>query len=377
MIRSCRNPLRISERPNGSGKKVVRVPAVGAAVSPLFLCTDQADVLARGLWGLLCPGLQRFVFHPFSSAHQQACFLILWGRLFMEPDATAVHIRRKPPWLTKRLPPATLREEVRRLLRDGGVHTVCEEARCPNLAECFSRRTATFLILGDRCTRNCRFCAIRRDAPDPPDPEEPERVAEAARRLNLRYVVVTSVTRDDLSDGGSGHFAETIRRIRAKLPSARVEVLIPDFQGSEKALADVIETRPDVLNHNLETVDRLYPEVRPKAEYRRSLGVIARARRLDPGIITKSGLMLGLGEGEDELRKSLDDLLDAGCRILTLGQYLRPSRDHHPVRRYVPPAEFAEWERYALKTGFLGAACGPFVRSSYRAGELFQAAPRR
>jgi lipoic acid synthetase len=259
----------------------------------------------------------------------------------------------------------------------GRLHTVCQEAKCPNIWECFSARTATFLILGDRCTRNCGFCAVATGPQGPPDPEEPQRVADAAAAMQLAYVVVTSVTRDDLTDGGACHFAETIGRIRERLPEARIEVLIPDFQGHRHALQRVVQARPDVLNHNIETVARLYPTVRPQAIYARSLELIKRVGVYDPSIPTKSGLMLGLGETEDEIRQSLADLRAAGCRMLTLGQYLQPSKQHLPVNRFVTPEEFDRWKTAAVAMGFTEVASGPFVRSSYHAGELFDTAVDR
>lgn len=277
---------------------------------------------------------------------------------------------RKPAWLKTRLPTGPEYESVRALIRDGGLHTVCQEAHCPNQWECFSARTATFLILGPNCTRNCCFCAVGHGAPSPPDPDEPARVAEAAGRMGLRYVVVTSVTRDDLPDGGAFLFAETVRAVRMKIPGAAVELLIPDFLGDEKALRTVVEAKPDVLNHNIETVPRLYPAVRPQAIYGRSLELLRRAKTMDPSFPTKSGLMLGLGESPDEVRGTLQDLRDAGCGILTLGQYLRPSGGHIEVARFLPPEEFDAWRRTALEMGFSRVASGPFVRSSYHARDL-------
>jgi lipoic acid synthetase len=279
----------------------------------------------------------------------------------------------KPPWLRRRIPSGSTYQDVQRLLKDTSLHTVCREACCPNLGECYSRGTATFLILGDRCTRNCRFCAVSHGVPLPPDPDEPARVAEAVEKLGLRYVVITSVTRDDLPDGGAGIFSQTIRMIRRRTPASMVEVLIPDFQGNREALKTVLEGRPDVLNHNVETVPRLYPTVRPGAVYRRSMELLRQARNLNLSIPTKSGFMLGLGETSEEVRQVLRDLLDAGCRILTLGQYLQPSQDHLPVERFIRPEEFEEWKQTGLAMGFAGVASGPFVRSSYHAHELFQA----
>ena len=279
----------------------------------------------------------------------------------------------KPPWLKRSIPSGATYQRVRRLLKDGDLHTVCEEACCPNLGECFSRGTATFLILGDRCTRHCRFCAVGHGPLGPPDPHEPQRVAEAAKAMALKYVVVTSVTRDDLPDGGAGLFAQTILALREKVPGTLVEVLIPDFQGDDEALKKVMEARPDVLNHNVETVPRLYPMVRPGAVYERSLRLLKKAREIDRSVATKSGLMLGLGEADDEIGRALQDLVEAGCTMLTLGQYLQPSRDHLPVERFIPPEEFDRWKETALRMGFVEVASGPFVRSSYHARELYQA----
>lgn len=281
---------------------------------------------------------------------------------------------KKPPWLTRRLPSGPEYEKIRGLMNQGRLHTVCQEARCPNIWECFSSRTATFLILGDRCTRNCRFCAVAHLPVEPPDAGEPERVAEAVAKMGLGYVVVTSVTRDDLPDGGAGHFAATIRAIRRRVPQAGIEVLIPDFKGDAAALRSVLDAKPHVLNHNIETVPRLYADVRPGAVYSRSLALLGQARQHDASVATKSGLMLGLGETDPEIRQTLRDLLDVGCRLLTLGQYLQPSREHLPVARYVPPAEFDHWKQSALQMGFNEVASGPFVRSSYHAQELFSTA---
>ncbi len=278
---------------------------------------------------------------------------------------------QKPRWLIQRLPKAPTYEKVRASLSRGHLHTVCQEAKCPNLWECFSNKTATFLIMGPRCTRNCRFCAVEHGPSGLPDPEEPVRVARAVRDMGLRYVVITSVTRDDLPDGGAGHFASTIKAIRRQMPHTLVEVLIPDFQGNPAALRTVLGTRPHVLNHNLETVPRLYPLVRPGALYERSLELLGRVRGHAPGTPTKSGLMLGLGESTGEIWKSLEDLLSVGCSILTLGQYLQPSKDHLPVSRYLSPEEFDDWRENALKMGFSEVASGPFVRSSYHAKELY------
>jgi lipoyl synthase len=283
----------------------------------------------------------------------------------------------KPPWLKRRIPSGTTYQRVRLLLKAGGLHTVCEEAACPNLGECFSQGTATFLILGNRCTRNCRFCAVAHGPKGPPDPQEPQRVAQAVKAMSLKYVVVTSVTRDDLPDGGAGLFSQTIHAVQEENPGTRVEVLIPDFQGNDEALEKVMRAGPNVLNHNLETVPRLYPVVRPRALYERSLRLLRRAREMDPSVPTKSGLMLGLGESDDEIRRTLEDLVSAGCMMLTLGQYLQPSHHHLPVARFVTPEAFERWKSIALQIGFKDTASGPFVRSSYHAHELYKSAASR
>ena len=278
----------------------------------------------------------------------------------------------KPPWLKKRLSSGQGYQKVVGLLRECSLHTVCEEALCPNLGECFANGTATFMILGDHCTRNCRFCAVLHGLPEPPDKNEPQKVADAIKALGLRYAVVTSVTRDDLPDGGAEHFAETIRAIKHRNPGTQVEVLIPDFQGSAKDLKTVVTAAPHVLNHNIETVPRLYPQVRPQADYHGSLKLIRRVGEMNGGLATKSGLMLGLGETHDEVRRVLQDLLASGCKLLTLGQYLAPSKNHHAIMEYIPPGQFLKWEKSAYEMGFLGVASGPFVRSSFHAGEMFE-----
>jgi lipoyl synthase len=282
----------------------------------------------------------------------------------------------QPRWLWRRVSSQSEAAVARMAdLLDGlALHTVCQEARCPNLDECFGRGTATFLILGDRCTRGCRFCAIGHGRPASPDPNEPQRVAEAAARLGLRHAVLTSVTRDDLPDGGAGHFAAAVQALRCRLPAVTVEVLIPDLKGSHAALETVLQARPDVLNHNVETVPRLYRTVRPGADYRRSLALLARAKALRPALVTKSGLMLGLGERTTEVIQVLHDLRQAGCDLLTLGQYLQPSNCQLPVVRYVPPDEFAAYGDKAWAMGFRGVAAGPLVRSSHRAEALWAAA---
>ena len=282
----------------------------------------------------------------------------------------------KPDWLRRRLPAGAEYENIRRLLRGSNLHTVCQEAKCPNQFECFARGTATFMILGDRCSRNCRFCAVRHEAPLPPDPEEPERVAEAVASLGLRYVVITSVTRDDLADGGASVFAATIRAVKQKTPTALIEVLIPDLQGDWEALAAILAAGPHVLNHNIETIPRLYPLVRPQALYLRSLALLAEIKRVMPPMVCKSGMMLGLGESIDEVRQVWSDLRRAGCDILTMGQYLQPSPANLPVDRFLPPEEFTALQDEALSCGFAGVASGPFVRSSYEADKLWRQASK-
>lgn len=283
---------------------------------------------------------------------------------------------RKPAWLRRKLPSGPDYEKIKSMIDKGRLHTVCQEANCPNQFECFSAHTATFLILGSICTRNCTFCNIEGGAPGALDPDEPRRVAEAAARMNLRYVVVTSVTRDDLEDGGAGHFARTIQALQGTISGVQVEVLIPDFQGDRSALETVLSARPNVLNHNMETVRRLYPTVRPQADYDRSLALLERVSRIDPEIPAKSGIMLGLGENEIEVKQVIADIHQAGCRMLTIGQYLQPTAKHLPVVEFVAPEDFDRWRRFALKTGFDKVASGPFVRSSYHAGEMYCAAPQ-
>lgn len=283
---------------------------------------------------------------------------------------------RLPPWIRLRAP--TTQDEdfskVTGVLMDLGLHTVCRSAKCPNINDCWGRGTATFMLLGNYCTRACRFCVVPAGRPKPPDLDEPRRVAEAVRRMNLKHVVLTSVARDDLPDGGSTIFAETIRAIRRVVPGAAVEVLTPDFQGDEASLNTVFEAAPDVFNHNVETVKRLQAAIRPQAAYGRSLAVLNAAVRYSKSIAVKSGVMVGLGETDDELLEAFQDIYEAGVRLLTIGQYLQPSRNHRPVDRYLSPRQFKELEEKAQAMGFLGIASGPLVRSSYRAEELLQIA---
>ncbi|MHC1744610.1 MAG: lipoyl synthase [Syntrophobacteraceae bacterium] len=275
----------------------------------------------------------------------------------------------KPPWIRVRLPHGEAFERVRQLVRKGSLHTVCEEARCPNMAECWGCGTATFLILGGVCTRNCGFCAVATGSPASVRPEEPTEVARAISAMELRHAVITSVTRDDLEDGGASVFAAVIREVHDRLSGCTVEVLVPDFQGRKIALETVVEARPDILGHNLETVPRLYPVARPQADYDRSLQVLRTAKEQAPGILTKSGIMLGLGEDKEEIHRVMEDLRAVDCDILTLGQYLCPSARHLPVRRYYTPDEFESFGRTARSMGFPWVESAPLVRSSYHAAE--------
>jgi lipoic acid synthetase len=277
--------------------------------------------------------------------------------------------RRLPSWLKRTLPQGNGNFFTDHLLRELRLETVCENARCPNRPECYARRTATFMILGNVCTRPCGFCSVSKGTPDALEDDEPQRVAEAAQRLGLRHVVITSVTRDDLPDGGADHFYRCILAVRARTGAA-VEVLTPDFLGRIQAIDRVLEARPDVYNHNLETVPRLYKKVRGRAEYQRSLDLLAHVKRCAPTIVTKSGLMLGLGETTEELLEVLADLRAVDCDTLTLGQYLAPTLKHVPVKRYVPPEEFDALAKLARRLGFRQVASGPFVRSSYHADEM-------
>ncbi|QSR87116.1 lipoyl synthase [Candidatus Methylacidiphilum infernorum] len=274
---------------------------------------------------------------------------------------------RKPPWLRAKIPGGAAYNEIRGIVRSYNLHTVCESALCPNIGECWSRRTATLMILGDRCTRSCRFCAVTTAKPLPVNYEEPKNVALAIKAMGLKYAVITSVARDDLKDGGAEIWAQTIKEVRALNPETKIEVLIPDFRGNMKSLLTVLEARPDVLNHNVETVPRLQKRVRPQARYERSLEILKRAAQ--EGFPTKTGLMLGIGETTGEIESTLVDLYGIGVRILTLGQYLRPSKDHLPIDRWVSPEEFNAWKAFALKMGFHHVESGPLVRSSYHADE--------
>ncbi|WP_421205113.1 lipoyl synthase [Aeromonas sp. 601027] len=278
-------------------------------------------------------------------------------------------ILRKPDWMRIKLPPSSQKiEHIKSTLRKNKLHSVCEEASCPNLAECFNHGTATFMIMGAICTRRCPFCDVAHGRPLALDPEEPKKLALTIKEMNLKYVVITSVDRDDLRDGGAQHFADCIREIREHSPQTRIEILTPDFRGRmEQALEVFRETPPDVFNHNLETAPRMYRVARPGADYKWSLELLRRIKEMHPHVPTKSGLMMGLGETNEEIVEVLKDLRAHGVNMLTLGQYLQPSRHHLPVKRYVPPAEFDELKDVAMELGFTHAACGPFVRSSYHA----------
>jgi lipoic acid synthetase len=290
-------------------------------------------------------------------------------------EASGLTRGRRPDWLRVRPADSPRYRELRGLFRGKHLHTVCEEAMCPNIGECWGRGTATFLLMGDTCTRSCGFCAVKTGRPSAIDTLEPERVADAIARLNLRYAVITSVNRDDVPDGGSRIFAATIRSVRQRLPHCRLEVLIPDFKGNWEALAEVVEAAPDVLNHNMESIARLYDKVRPQAKYERSLELLARVKQLDPAMRTKSGLMVGLGETVPELLHTLRDLRQVTCDLLTIGQYLRPSAKHLPVVRYYPPDEFAALKRQGEAMGFVHVEAGPLVRSSYHAAAQASATP--
>lgn len=280
-------------------------------------------------------------------------------------------MERKPEWLRVRYNQEAV-AEVAQLLGELRLNTVCKEANCPNLGECYRKHTATFMILGSQCTRNCRFCSVAPGHPQPPDPEEPENVAAAAKKLGLRHVVLTCPTRDDLPDGGAEQFAQTVRAIRRACPGATVETLISDMQMNTAALDAVIEARPEVLNHNVETVRALQEAVRPQADYERSLAVLRYCKEKDAALLTKTGFMVGLGETEEQIGELMDDVLAAGCDILTIGQYLQPSPEHYPLDRYASPEDFAQYKEMALDKGFRYVASAPLARSSYKAWEALE-----
>lgn len=282
----------------------------------------------------------------------------------------ALHQAQKPPWIKVRLPSNPVFFSTKALISDLRLHTVCESAQCPNRWECWSQGTATMMIAGERCTRACGFCAVTTAKPFPLEEDEPQRVAQAVKRLGLKHVVITAVARDDLDDGGANHFARTITAIREMDSSIVIEVLVPDFHARDSSIQVVLEAAPDIFNHNMETVERLTPQVRSRAKYRTSLCVLKCAKELSPNIVTKSGIMLGLGELETELFQTMDDLREVGCEVLTLGQYLRPTTKHLPVIEYIEPERFANYGAIARKKGFLHVASGPLVRSSYHAADF-------
>jgi lipoyl synthase len=295
--------------------------------------------------------------------------------LRLEARNSQTPIERKPPWIKTRLRTGPEYTELKQLVQREGLHTVCEEAGCPNIFECWEDREATFLIGGDQCTRRCDFCQIATGKPEPLDTDEPRRVAESVATMGLRYATVTGVARDDLPDGGAWLYAETCRAIHAGVPGCGVELLIPDFDADPRQLAEVFGARPEVLAHNIETVPRIFRRIRPGFRYERSLEVLSRARAA--GLITKSNLILGMGEERHEVSAAMADLRDNGCELLTITQYLRPSVRHHPVDRWVPPEEFDDMRAEALELGFAGVMSGPLVRSSYRAGRLYRQARER
>jgi lipoic acid synthetase len=281
-------------------------------------------------------------------------------------------VRRKPPWIRVKAPTSAGYHETRRLMRAKRLHTVCEEAACPNIGECWQQGHATVMILGEVCTRACAFCNVKTGRPRAVDPDEPEHLAQALKELGLRHVVITSVDRDDLPDGGAFQFVRCIERIRATAPATTIEILTPDFLRKPGALEKIVDARPDVYNHNLETVPRLYRAVRPGARYYHSLRLLDRAKERDPGLFTKSGIMVGLGEEKREVYQVMDDLRSAGVDFLTVGQYLQPTPRHHPVARFVPPEEFEDYARMARAKGFLMVSASPLTRSSYHAGDDFE-----
>jgi lipoic acid synthetase len=285
-------------------------------------------------------------------------------------SSSELQSKKKPSWLKVKFPSHQNFFKVSNLLKESNIHTICQSAKCPNVSECWTHRTATFLILGDTCTRNCSFCAVNKGTPYPPSKDEASRVADVASAMGLRYVVITSVTRDDLSDGGASLFVQTIQAIKNKIPAAKIEVLTPDFQGNNDALMTVVAARPDIFNHNVEVPESLYPAIkRPNKNYRRSLRVLERAKEF--GAITKSGMMIGLGETTEDILHTFSDLRRVGCNLLTIGQYLQPSRDNAPVIKYYSPLEFGQLRKIAQDFGFEEVEAGPLVRSSYRAHRMY------
>jgi len=276
-------------------------------------------------------------------------------------------LAKRPEWLKMKAPDEKILENMENMLRDLSLHTVCESAICPNMGKCFRNKTATFMVMGDICTRNCRFCAVEKGRPSPLDPEEPKNVAIASRKLGLKHTVITSVTRDDLEDGGADHFVKIIREIRKENPQSTIELLIPDLRGNWGVLKKIIDAKPDILNHNVETVEALYDKVKPMGNYKRSIELLKQVKAFNENVYTKSGIMVGLGETKEQVIRVMEDLLEVDCDILTIGQYLRPSKKHLPVFEYVSPGMFEEYRKTALGKGFKFAASGPYVRSSYKA----------
>jgi len=283
-----------------------------------------------------------------------------------------LHESKRPDWLKVKAPNQESLQKIRLVLDDLRLHTVCESALCPNIGICLADHTITFMILGDTCTRNCGFCAVKKGKPIPPEPEEPRHIAEATKRLKLKHVVVTSVTRDDLEDLGAGQFARTIQEIRALNSTTTIEVLVPDFQGSRAAIETVVMTKPDIIGHNVEVVPRLYPMVRPEASYERSLNLLSSVKVMDPHIYTKSGLMLGLGENENEVLGVMKDLRSVKCDVLTIGQYLQPSKEHLDVKEFVRPEKFEQYRQIGYNMGFVYVASAPLIRSSFNAAKFSQ-----
>jgi len=280
--------------------------------------------------------------------------------------------KKKPEWLRKKMPDKKSLDKMQAMVKNLSLHTVCQEANCPNIGECFENRTATFMIMGDVCTRGCRFCAVGKGEAPVLDPDEPRHVAEAVSELNLKHAVITSVTRDDLPDGGAAHFAETIRAVRRMNPSTSIEVLIPDLQGSEAALDIVLEAKPEILNHNIETVPSLYGNVRPGADYQRSIDLLKRVKEKNPAILSKTGIMVGLGESAEEMHGVMDTLVEIKCDILTIGQYLQPSSEHLPVEEFVTPEQFEVYKKMGIQKGIPFVESGPFIRSSYNAARAME-----
>lgn len=282
--------------------------------------------------------------------------------------------KSRPDWLRVRVQNTEQTQFIEKLLKRLNLNTVCTEANCPNRYECYASGTATFMILGAECTRNCRYCNVHKGTPTPVDPDEPRHVAEAVLEMKLKHIVITSVTRDDLADGGANHFAQVISQIRELTPNVTIEVLIPDFQGNRAALQSVVDAKPEIINHNIETVPRVYSIVRPMADYNQSLELLQRVKEMDSSILTKSGIMVGLGETPSEMEETFRDLRATGCELLTIGQYLAPSKEHYPIQEYITPEQFEAYKLAAEEMGFTAVASAPLVRSSYHAHELFDGA---